>query len=355
MKTIVAILALAIAALANVVNAAGTGMPMMKGLKSPTELATLVEQSLKSDPTGNKLLDPARCKKNGSCATARDYFGGIQSEHPSAKLGDIAELPRYLRSLQKQSAPAGEWHLSRLLVHGDTHTYDAKGWKRPFLQGESVWVDINTSELILAGDCGNVIGKGPTNPQPTGSGPDPRPSMYVPAGPVGACPGVYILKVNVWKWPALELPGVEATHAKEEFGTQRFSDEKVSRKHGRQFREAYAAGKVARSAVARNFQVSLIMTPEATGGLPTIIGEEILGNVTVKGLKELRFTRAQLDKWDAIRIASVNGDVISPPSYRLTGLHELRFFNHLPGTKLGEWDANPVPDCIMNEHWIELE
>jgi len=340
-------LALAMA-LANPTYAAGTGMPMMKGLKNPTELATLVERSLASDPTGKKMLDPARCKKNGSCATAHDYFFGIQLAHPSAKLGDIADLPRYLRSLVKQPAPAGEWHISRLLVRGGTHTYDAKGWERAFLQGESVWVDVNTGELILAGDCGNVIGDGPAKPQPK-----PRPIVFTPAAAIGACPDVYILKVNVWKESALDLPEVESTHAKEEMA-ERFAGVRVSRTHGRQFREAYAAGKLLRSSTARVFQVSLIMTPEASGGPPTVTEEKVLGTVTVtRGLKELRFTRAQLEKWDAIRVASVDGDIISPPPYHLTGLHELRFFNRLPGTTLGEWDANPVPDCIMNEHWIE--
>jgi hypothetical protein len=346
-KFIVAVLALVLTALASPAYTAGTGMPMMKGIKSPTELATLVEQSLAGNPTGKTLLDPARCKKNGSCATAHDYFFGIQSAHPSAKLGNIAELPQYLRSLVKQSAPAGEWHISRLLVRGNTHTYDAKGWKRAFLQGESVWADVNTGELILAGHCGNVIGDGPTKPEPK-----PVPVALTPAAPIGACPLVYILKVNVWKNEALALPGVERTQAKEELAEQ-FVGARVSRTHGRQFREAYAAGKLSRSSTAQVLQVSLIMTPEASSGPPTITKEQVLGNITVKGLKELRFTRAQLEKWDAIRVASVDGSVVSPPPYHLTGLHELRFFNHLPGTTLGEWDANPVPDCIMNEHWIE--
>ncbi len=346
---VVALLALALAALTNPAFTAGTGMPMMKGLKNPTELAALVESSLKSDSTGRKLLDPARCKKNGSCATAHDYFYGIQTKHPSAKLGDIAELPRYLRSLTKQPAPAGEWQLSRLLVRGESYTYDAEGWKRPFLQGESVWVDTNTGEPILAGDCGNVVGTGPahlTQSKPAGP-------VFVPA-PIGACPSTFTLKVNVWRESALELPGVWSTQAKEEL-QEKFVGARVSRTHGRQFREAYADGKIARSATPRVFQVSLIMTPEARGGVSTITEELVLGNITVKGLKELRFTWAQLERWDAVRVASVNGDTISPPPYHLTGLHELRFFNRLPGTTLGEWDANPVPDCVMNEHWIEFE
>lgn len=165
-KIIAVMLALATATLANVANSAGTGMPMMKGLKSPTELAALVDRSLASDPTGRKLLDPARCKQNGSCATAYDYFQGIQLAHPSAQLGNIAELPRYLRSLRKQPAPPGEWYMSRMLVRGEKHTYDHAAWKRAFFKGEVVWDDPNTGEHILAGDCSNIIAPRPVKLTP---------------------------------------------------------------------------------------------------------------------------------------------------------------------------------------------
>lgn len=169
-------------------HAAGTGMPMMEGLKNPTELAALVEESLKSDPTGKKLLDPARCKKNGSCATAYDYFYGIGLAHPSAKLENIAELPRYLESLRSDPAPEGKWHLSRLLVRGEQHTYDAKGWTRAFFSGETVWSDRNTSERILAGDCGNVIGEPVDVP--------PSVSTKVPAQAKAAPFAQYALQIN---------------------------------------------------------------------------------------------------------------------------------------------------------------
>jgi len=174
----------------------------------------------------------------------------------------------------------------------------------------------------------------------------------------GACPEVYTLKVNVWARSAFALPGVERTHAQEEieehFVYKLHDSKHVSRNHGKQFREAYAAGKIARSAIGRAFRVSLIMTPESRGGEPTITEEQFHSDVTVTGLYELRFTRGQLEKWDAIRVLPIeDGGILSPPRYHLTGLHELRFFNHLPGTTLGEWEGNPVPDCIMNEHWIE--
>lgn len=190
MIKIVAVLALALATLVNVAEAVGTGtgMPMMKGLKSPTELAALMDRSLASDPTGKKLLDPVRCKKDGSCATAHDYFRGIQRAHPSVQLGNIAELPRYLRSLVKQPAPEGEWYLSRMLVRGEKHTYDHAGWKRAFFKGEAVWDDPNTGEHILAGDCGNIIAPRPSAPPPPRPAPPPPPVVPPPPATPPAVP-----------------------------------------------------------------------------------------------------------------------------------------------------------------------
>jgi len=168
------------------------------------------------------------------------------------------------------------------------------------------------------------------------------------------CPDVYTLKVNVWESRAMSLSGVERTHAQEELQEKFVDVQHVSRTHGGQFRKAYAAGEIKRSATTHGFRVSLIMTPEAKGGAPTITAEEVVEDVSIMGLRELRFTRAQIEKWDAIRLVPTeDGDILSPPRYHLSGFHELRFFNHLPGTKLGEWDSNPVPDCLMNEHWIE--
>ena len=145
-----------------------------------------MDRSLASYTNVKKLRDPTSCKKDGSSATAYDYFHGIQRAHPSAKLGNIAELPRYLRSLVKQSAPEGEWYLSRMLVRGEKHTYDHAGWKRTFFKGEAVWDDPNTGEHILAGDCGNIVAPRPIKPEVPVTAPAPQPT---PARVATACPG----------------------------------------------------------------------------------------------------------------------------------------------------------------------
>lgn len=173
-------------------------------------------------------------------------------------------------------------------------------------------------------------------------------------GIIAKCPEVYFLKVNVWERGALKLPGVEITHAKEESGQKQFAGvPHVSKTHGGQFRRAYAAGQLQRSSTAHAFRVSLIMTPESQGGAQNITADEVLGDIEVAGLYELQFTREQVGKWDAIRLVALKDGVVSPPRFSATGVHELRFFNRLPGKKLGEWDNNPDSDCLMNVHVIE--
>lgn len=158
-KLILALALPLVVALATVTSAFAAGVPLMKGVKDADELATLVEKSLARDSWGNSQLDADRCRKNGSCATPNHYFNGIRQKHPSAKLENLNELPQYLRSLEKKPGPAGVWQMSRLLVSGDDVRYDAAGWKRPFHKDEVAWMDLNTGETILAGDCGNVVGE----------------------------------------------------------------------------------------------------------------------------------------------------------------------------------------------------
>lgn len=175
-----------------------------------------------------------------------------------------------------------------------------------------------------------------------------------PPTSLGQCPDIYTLVIKSWAHEAFFLPGVEQTHAKEDNAVVFVGVEHVSRKHGKQFREANAEGKLAHSKTRRDFRVSLIMTREAYGGSTAITEEEFYGDVTVTGFKELLFTRAQLDKWDAIRVVAVNGnEITSPPKFAATGLHEMRFFNKLPGTTRGEWDNPQERECLKREHWIE--
>ena len=139
----------------------GGGKALMKGLKNPKELASIVERSLKADSKGNTHLDENACKRYGSCATAYSYFYGIRTTHPNVVLHNLSELSAYLRTLVVHNAPKGDWYMSRILVRRTgskvKRTYDVHGWHRKFHKGERVWDDPTTKEHILAGDCGNVV------------------------------------------------------------------------------------------------------------------------------------------------------------------------------------------------------
>lgn len=199
--------------------------------------------------------------------------------------------------------------------------------------------------------CNNLYGKRPVASSiSTPSGrktPPPQPAVPVARGPVLGCPNIWVLEVANWENKAFYLPGVEQTHAKEKFGVKFVGRAHVSRTHGPQFRAAYDKGDIVHSKVSSNFRVSLIMTPEARNGDTTITEEKFYKDIVVVGSREVEFTRADLDKWDAIRVvAAVGEEVRSPPRFAETGFHEMRFFRD-------EW-ANPVQrPCFKTEHWIE--
>ena len=191
--------------------------------------------------------------------------------------------------------------------------------------------------------------------------PPANPKRLDPPRPlVGGCPNVYHLKVYVYPWEAMLLPGVAQTAAKEEmeehFVYGRHDPQHVSRTHYTQLQEALAAGTLHYSSTPHVIRVSLIMTPEAMGGEPAITNEEVLGEITVKDYySEVPLSLAQqIKKWDAIRLVPVGDeDIASPPRYHKVGFRELRFFFRLPNTKLGEWDSTPDPDCTMGVLFIE--
>lgn len=202
--------------------------------------------------------------------------------------------------------------------------------------------------------CNNTYGKrssAPTSTQkPSAAPPAPAKPRFI----IGVCPNVYTLEVKVHENRAFYLPGVEQTHAQEERGVVFVGKQHVSRTHGPQLRKSLADGGHQHSKTPQDFRVSLIMTPEIRTGVADITDEQFVADITVIGSREIDFSLAEIDKWDAIRVVAVKGEEVrSPPRFAGTGLHEMRFFNKLSGTEHGEWD-NPVQrECFKTEHWIE--
>ncbi len=161
MKFIIAVLALAIAALAvPMVAQAAVGKPFLHGVTSPADLANKIQQSLYQNPKGTSMLNPARCKKDGSCASPIHYLQALQKVNPGAHLTDVSQLPDFLLALKVVDAPAGEYWISCLKPSGQgTYQVVLHCLSRTFKKGEKAWVDPKTNRIVFASDCTNVVEK----------------------------------------------------------------------------------------------------------------------------------------------------------------------------------------------------
>jgi hypothetical protein len=152
------------------VLAAPWGNPYWRGYASPGQLADAVEASLAKDPSGTAVVNPERCKRDGSCATADDYLVTLRESQPEARsrLSSVADLPAYLRSLVSVEAPKGKYWMAMLKFSSSAKTHwrpVLHGLVRHFKPGEHAWMDPATKRLVFAEDCTNPIEK-PEVPEP---------------------------------------------------------------------------------------------------------------------------------------------------------------------------------------------
>lgn len=242
----------------------------------------------------------------------------------------------------------GRLHLAR--VNTRTNAVDFNLVRRACYPGEKflAW----KGQIFVSLGCGNPAQeRGKQRPTPAAVPVLPSPVVGVVSP---GCPEIYTLKINVWPSAALKFPGVEqaiaaAESSKDDEGFRDAS--RLSRKLGGALRaEAARNPAFQRSATSRLFRISLIRVDQSD----RVTAEQPLGDHLVTGLREFKFTRAQL-QWDAIRILDLREEMRSPVFHSKTSLREIRFFNTrvFRNLTMGEWDTNPVPDCVMNVHAIE--
>lgn len=142
-------------------HATPVGKPFLHGVNSPAELANKVEASLAKDREGMSIIDPERCKRDGSCAAPRDYFEMFKAADPeSVRLTNVAQVPAFLRTLEVAPAPAGEYWISCLKPSGHgTFKPVLHCLSRSFKKGEKAWIDPITKRIVLASDCTNPVEK----------------------------------------------------------------------------------------------------------------------------------------------------------------------------------------------------
>jgi len=266
---------------------------------------------------------------------------------------DLAGAATFLRSSEVSEVPCtseliNQLHLAR--VNTRTGVVDFNYVRLGCYAGEKflAW----KGQVFVSLGCGNPAQE---RKQVT----EVPPRQLLPTPPVAGtvppdCPEVYTLKVNVWSPVALKFPGVEqaiaaAESSKDDEGFRDAS--RLSRKLGGALRaEAARNSSFQRSATPRLFRMSLIRVDKDD----RVLAEQPLGDYMVTGLREFKFTRAQL-AWDAIRILDLREEMVSPVFHPRSSLREIRFYNTriFRNLEMGEWDTNPVPDCVMNVHAIE--
>ncbi len=141
------------------------GDSFMRGMKNPSELADLIETHLKTDPAGQKLLDPKKCHQavQKSCGSAWAYLMMFRIDDPKSKelglLDRVDQLPAYLRSLTPDNVANDdeEWWMACMVPVGED-VFNPVGlcMSRPLNKGEPVWKS-PTGADVLAGDCTNPL------------------------------------------------------------------------------------------------------------------------------------------------------------------------------------------------------
>lgn len=152
---------------ASMAYAAPVGNPFLRGMDNPTELANVVESGLRRDPSGTRQLDPAQCRRNGSCASANDYLHTLWAYNSGlrARVPNVAALSAYLRSLKERDAPAGRYWMACLKATRGVYHPVTDCLVRSFHRGEKAWVDPVTGKVVFARDCTNLVGR-PDAPRP---------------------------------------------------------------------------------------------------------------------------------------------------------------------------------------------
>ncbi|MDP2655477.1 MAG: hypothetical protein Q8P17_03010 [bacterium] len=183
MKTIVAILALAIAALATSAAFAVEGdrgfyyaesneMPVLNEV-----LARLIEASLKKDMSGNTLISAANCAGQPGrrgCATPRHFleaYREIPELKGRVKLDTFDDLLKFIRELKKMDRPAGTYEVASLRpdTNGSAgYRVVMDGVKREFKPDEKAWVYeyevkmadgrvVKTQVVVMTSECANAV------------------------------------------------------------------------------------------------------------------------------------------------------------------------------------------------------
>lgn len=132
-------------------------LPFLRGIRDNHDLAARIRANLKAHPDGTAKLDPARCKRDSSCATPTSFLQSAKNDRPDITLATLAD---YIDSLQAHVLTAEEarqqWDMDCLDRDHDYQVVIGCG-NRKFHAGEVAYVDPKTHKFELAKDCANWV------------------------------------------------------------------------------------------------------------------------------------------------------------------------------------------------------
>ena len=143
-------------------QAFAVGLPMfqqgIEGRRAMDQLRQRILSSLAKNPAGNASIE------GGSCGyTPRQFYDDVRDQHPEIGLSkkptpqDLKNFVAYLGTLELvQLAEDGNYENSRRLQTAEACSSDLK-WTKLLQKGLWVWRDRNTHEVILKGNCGNIL------------------------------------------------------------------------------------------------------------------------------------------------------------------------------------------------------
>ena len=129
------------------------------GLDNPGQLADIIDQALRDDPTGRSKINEAKCLADGSCAAPLNYLESFQDKDPHGGW-TLENLAEKLRTLALNCDLDGVFQMDRIIVRGPgLGQTDLNGMTRSLEDGECAWVNPATGRPVLAGKCTNPVGE----------------------------------------------------------------------------------------------------------------------------------------------------------------------------------------------------
>jgi hypothetical protein len=133
-------------------------LPFLRGNGTPQELAQKIRASLAKDPSGNSIIDPVRCGKDGSCAAPHNYLESLRDKKKDLTLAMLADYVAGFKRIKPSAADyETDWDTDCMEPVGNgAYRSVINCMHRKPKAGEYFWVDNPLNPLnYFFEDCSN--------------------------------------------------------------------------------------------------------------------------------------------------------------------------------------------------------